>query len=207
MAPCAACVALGGKCEKHLAETNCSACEQLPSGVCAECFEKLQVEAGKVGGAKVRSKSPLVNSAERQSKIPKGDTHSHAPLGTLPPFPIVSDALPQDADKGKGGEKGEKGEKGNGGDRGKGAWGSEKGFDPWSGWKGAQWAQGGQQGKGEQGGSTGDDMAKLFSMMSNMPTKDDLLTFKSDIKNEVKIIVSEAVDPIKDEMATLSERV
>ena len=56
-------------------------------------------------------------------------------------------------------------------------------------------------------GDRDEDMAKLFLMMSNMPTKDDLLTFKADIKNEVKVVVSEGVDPIKDEVATLSERV
>ena len=79
---------------------------------------------------------------------------------------------------------GDKGEKGKGGDQGKGAWGSEKGLDPWSGRKGGD--PQGQHGKGTQGGGMGDrdeDMANFFLMMSNMPTKDDLLTFKTDITN------------------------
>ena len=52
-------------------KATCPACAKLTRGVCKECFAKLQLEAASgtmFGDAKVREKSPLVNSAERGSK-------------------------------------------------------------------------------------------------------------------------------------------
>ena len=53
--------------------------------------------------------------------------------------------------------------------------------------------------------SNADIMARLGSMMQNMATKEDLSSLKSDITKETKITVSEAVDPIKDEIAGVKE--
>ena len=39
-----------------------------------------------------------------------------------------------------------------------------------------------------------------------MATKDDLATFRSEIKNEIKVAVSEAVDPVKDELIDIQAR-
>ena len=43
------------------------------------------------GSANARSKSPLVNSAERIKKFQKVETFSLTPLGALPPFPYPSE--------------------------------------------------------------------------------------------------------------------
>jgi hypothetical protein len=48
-------------------------------------------------------------------------------------------------------------------------------------------------------------MARLGSMMQSMATKDDLSSLQSDITKETKITISEAVDPIKDEIACVKE--
>ena len=64
------------------------------------------------------------------------------------------------------------------------------------------------EGIGGIGGNQGDEiMEKLSLIMAQMTTKTDLETFKTEIKGNIKIVVSEAVDPLKDEMVSLSERV
>ena len=50
-------------------------------------------------------------------------------------------------------------------------------------------------------------IAALSQKMEKMVTKTDFEVLKQNIQNETKIIISEVVDPIKDELATLSERV
>jgi hypothetical protein len=83
--------------------------------------EQCQPAVG-VGGTKGRSKSPLVNSAERQTKALRVD--SEVVLAHCPSFPTII----SDGDKGKKGKKGKSGVKGKGGEKGGGAaLGSDKG--------------------------------------------------------------------------------
>ena len=49
--------------------------------------------------------------------------------------------------------------------------------------------------------TNGDIMARLDKMMSNMVIKQDLNELRNDITKETKVTISEAVDPIKSEMA------
>ena len=105
-------------------------------------------------------------------------------------------------DKGKGGEAG-KG-KGKGGKKGAGPLSEENGgVDPWCG-------NGAADGGGGVKPTVDPVLAAIVALsqkMEKMVTKTDFEVLKQNIQKETKIIISEAVDPIKDELATLSERV
>ena len=79
--------------------------------MCANCKVELVADSEvKEGGAKARSKSPLVNSAERGSKCQRVDIST--PLGACLQFPkIISDTI-DPGEKGKGDLKGKGGKMG-----------------------------------------------------------------------------------------------
>ena len=111
MPPCADCalLAIGQKCEKHAAEMETEENE----------------DAG--GGARARSKSPLMNSGERPGKTQRATIHT--PLAAIPGFPAIIPGDKGKGDKGKGGVGG----KAKGGKKGDDPWNKGKGgVDPWS---------------------------------------------------------------------------
>ena len=73
------------------AQTSCAACSRLTTGICALCLEKRKQEVRDQGRDivmdRTRSKSPLVNSAERPGKVPRADIST--PLEKVPPFPKI----------------------------------------------------------------------------------------------------------------------
>ena len=58
---------------------------------------------------------------------------------------------------------------------------------------------GGDRKKGEP--TNGDIMARLDSMMQRMVMKEDMTALKTDITPETEIMISEAIDPVKNEIA------
>ena len=50
-------------------------------------------------------------------------------------------------------------------------------------------------------------METLTTILATMTTKSDLDSFKINIETSTKIIVSEAVDPIKDEVVDIKSRI
>ena len=50
-------------------------------------------------------------------------------------------------------------------------------------------------------------MKQLSEIMSSMAMKSDLVSFKTEIKKDIKSAVSEAVDPVKLAVTALTERV
>ena len=131
---CGLCESLGKQCENcendalHRDAEEPSADADMESVVAKEAV------------VKARSKSPLVNSAERNSKWAKVD--SSEPLAPVPSFPSIISGEKCKGEKGKEGEgKGDKGKRQNGegggdgsggggendgGGIGEGAWGQEK---------------------------------------------------------------------------------
>ena len=80
---CGLCQSIGGICENckmekamdldlddsQSVEATCPDCAKLTKGRCTPCFQKLQAKVA--NGGRGRSKSPLINSAERQPKVLK----------------------------------------------------------------------------------------------------------------------------------------
>ena len=99
---------------------NCEADKRLAmdSDVEDGCDGSMGVDAAMDAGARARSKSPLVNSAERTTKCQRTDINT--PLPACQPFPIII-------------SEGDKGGKGKKGGEGKGKGKGKDLLDPWSG--------------------------------------------------------------------------
>ena len=108
---CGMCMELGKQCEN---------CENDALHAAADMEEDVVADGSMgemdVGGSRVRSKSPLISSAERPGKVLK--VGSDVPLARIPTFPAIISEDKGKGDKGKGGEVGKGEGKGKGGKKG-----------------------------------------------------------------------------------------